>query len=542
MKGFPAISAARQGAPGGIGYFGVKITGYEGKEITLVINRVGGQSGSAIFEDTGTNFETVTGDCDCYVKVRGQDVSNIARNLEVQAYPPVPEAGPVSTVSFSVFWALATTRNWGSVPDDGWGDAWGARGPIADEVRRKRQDHQNQLGIALEDQFTVRGHKLTTYPIFPYDLDPDDLRRSGPTNGFDIQRLMTARYYFDCKLTNQNNVDGFNESSAAIAKDIIADRPPYGGPLKLYDWDAPSLNYPFASINRNVDHDMRARANFVEWATYTDDDGTDNRVCAENIWFFRAAWHWDSKAGNLTLRGEDLDNMVGAGTTNLTCDLSPSKDPDIAITGFTPNTSPNFAPFVDVRIFGNFPPLGAGCDELQAYLTAEPADSSGDPRMPDDEDFYPALGVNRLPDGSLIARFPLQRRGTVIKTALPLPAKTYQIKVVSGTKYAQMGDFTLTENPMVRWQLMPTITQDIVSITAAAVALDAAGHVVTRPGAPRPTFQRTAGVLLSPFDNYGRYGEYWGIANIVNPGDTGPVTIRVSGGEGAPDERQYPIK
>lgn len=81
-----------------------------------------------------------------------------------------------------------------------------------------------------------------------------------------------------------------------------------------------------------------------------------------------------------------------------------------------------------------------------------------------------------------------------------------------------------------------------MNITAVAVAFDAFGNIVTRPGGIRPTFQRTGGLVISRFDNYGKYGEYWGNALKINPDDSGPVTIQVSGPGAPPASRDYVVK
>jgi hypothetical protein len=288
-----------------------------------------------------------------------------------------------------------------------------------------------------------------------------------------------------------------------------------------------------------VDHDVRGRANFVEWTTYVDDDGTENRTSADLSWYFRGAWHWDAQNFKLTMQGAPGDNEVAGGTTPLTFDLNPSTDPDITITGFDKVTAPNSIDFVDVHIFGNFPLAGTGC-EYQAYLVAGTADSSGDPTDGLDGDFYAALGANRIDQNTLLARFPMKRQGEITTTPLPIPAKTYQIKVVQGTKYAQKGDFTVTENPFTQWKFVG-FKSDGIHVTVVALSFDAVGNVVSRPGGSRPTFQAIAGVQLSPFDNYGRYGEYWGRALVFNLGQSGPVTIQVSGGGGTPDTQIFII-
>jgi hypothetical protein len=108
-----------------------------------------------------------------------------------------------------------------------------------------------------------------------------------------------------------------------------------------------------------------------------------------------------------------------------------------------------------------------------------------------------------------------------------------------------MGNFTLKENPVARWELWPTITQSGPSgksILVVAQAKYAQGNVVTRPGGLGPTIQRTAGLVISLFDDYGRYGGYWGKAFEINPDDNGSITMQVSRDAGTQDTKTYQIK
>lgn len=537
VGGYPAISAMRTDSdgivPGGLGRFGVKVSGYGDKWITLQIVRTEGRNGSAVFADTRSQLMLVPGECDIEFLVQGWLTSDLPRNLEIQAVRPVPEVGVASSTPFTVFRMVFGGQFSGPIPLD----ASGSGNPLYQYLQENRLDHRNELGFSeTPDRTASRGNVLLKFRVEPMGMDPDDFRRGGPflgfgpTQGFDEQRTWTSRFYADgCLYVNSGNRQDSPESSAAILKDVSADSDGMGR-LYICDYDAPSLNkfFPRAKPGDGLNHYARVRGNFFEWATYTDDEGNSLRVSGFFPWFWRGSWHLRPD-GVIVAEGANRDNEVGVGATPLTYDLTPDIDPNLRIDDFSPKSGSSLSPFVTITIFGDFPQGNSECNDWQVELVA-PGDPPGDPEKPETEEILitPAFEVGRKRDGSAIrATFNLRPDG------IPFAAKDYQVRVLHGAKSVEMGTFTITESAFDHWKWADRLSQSGDRIRVFVMAVDARGNIVTRPNAPAPRIERVGGIETTLFSVYGNDGQYYGEANRVNPGEQGTLTVQASG-SGAP--------
>jgi len=540
VLGYPAISAARDGSPGGLGRFGVKVSGYGDQWIQLIITRTDGIQGWAIFNDTWSDTMWVPGECDREFLVRGQQTSDLPRNLEVQGLFPAADGGGVaSREPFTVFWMgennrwIPQGRFFGPIP----ANVQGAGKPIFQYLQDNRADGRNELGVADDPKGAMRGNALLFFRVHPSGMDPGDFRQGGPflgfgpTEGFDEMRSRVSRFYVDGCLfpSPSGNKQSETESSAAVLKDLKADNPDANGDLYIYDYDAPSLPKVFPKARRGdgLDHYTRIRENFSEWATYTDDEGNKLRASEDYSWYFRGSWHLKPN-GQVVAEGvPDKDNEVLDGSTQLTYNLRPDDNPDPSITRFRPTSWNSLAGRFQFIINGDFPQGTSDCD-WQIELTA-PGDPKGDPEQPEvgQITITPVSPVTRSPDGSTLTTvLDLRPNG------IPFAAKQYTVRVLQGPRSAEASPFRIIESTFDHWQF-DHMSQNGDRISIFVGAVDVQGNLVTRPNDPPPRMVRTGGVLTSLFSVYGNDGIYYGEAYRANPGEQGPITIEVSG-SGAP--------
>jgi len=510
-------------ANGGIFHFQLTTKGCQGKKIILTIKRTGGAMGSAVFVDSNAEALILIGDVSQIVKIRTGEMSDVANNMEIKATAP---NGTSMALNFTNFWTFPFGQYAGPVPPQ----ARGPLGPLAVKLSEMRKDRANQLGIGEGTAGDLRGFALFRFGILPTSIARFFFKSGGPTNGFDAQRLRTFRAYQDECIVQAG--DRQAESSAGGLKALI----PAGeqGYLTVYDLDGPSLPKTFPGMPPPKQF-VRNRSNFLEWSTYTDDDGTQRRASDDHPWFFRASWR-----GNIP-QGVPRDNEVGDGTTELTYDLKPPvPGPEFKVDSFRPQSASNAQASVQVDISGQFPDIPGDTCKWFAYLLAAAGDPMGDPRFPTDATYIPASSVVKQGDVMLTATFPLQQGG------LPFPAKDYRLYVVRGVESKPgPGFFTVTENPVDHWIVMPADQEGRFgeNVTIVVHPVDANDRIVTRPGKPRPSITiRPNAILRPPGPVMGADGEYYVRTTKTVPQARGLVVVDVVGDAGAPASTLVPIR
>jgi hypothetical protein len=502
-------------AYGGIFHFQLTTQGCQGKKISMMIKRTAGAMGDAVFVDSNAPNLDLIGDVNRIVKIRTGDMSDVANNMEIKATAP---NGTSVALNFTNFWTFPFGQYAGPVPPQ----ARGPLGPLATQLSNMRKDKANALGVAEGADGQLRGFSLFRFGILPRGIARFFFKSGGPTNGFDAQRLRTFRAYQDGCIVQA--ADRQAESSPNGLKALI----PAGdsGYLTIYDLDAPSLPKGFPGWPPPKQF-VRNRSNFLEWSTYTDDDGTQRRASDDQPWFFRASWR-----GNVP-QGVPGDNEVGNDTTELTYDLKPPvPGPEFKVDSFRPQSASNAQAQVQVDISGQFPDNPGDTCKWFAYLLAAAGDPTGDPRASTDAAYIPATSVVKQGDVMLTATFPLQANG------LPFPAKEYTLYVVRGVESKPgPGVFTVTENPVDHWIVMPADQSGRFgeNVTIVTHPVDANNHIVTRPGKPRPSITILPNAILRPPGPVmGADGEYYVQTTKTVPQARGNVIVNVVGDEGTP--------
>ncbi len=517
-------------ANGGIGHFYLKTTGCQDKVIVLTIDRVAGQSGSAIFADSGMAILNVLGDADQTIRVQALQVSDTPHNMVVQAKNPV--TGAYSNVTFTNFWTNPTGQFLGPVPDE----ATGAEGPIRNLVMQLRGDGMNALGWAIDNKGLARGFQLMRFAITPNGLPSWEFKSGGPGDGFDAKRRRWARLYQDGCVVQA--WDDQMESSAPQFKSLIPTAE--AGVLTIYDFDAPSSPKVIPGRPRPKNF-VRSRANFMAWSVYTDDDGNDRRASIDYNWFFRASWNaalgdWQGVP--------NLDNQVGPDSTELTYDLNPPPPAqDFDVQFFIPQTANNSTRnsdgtyTVDVSISGYFPDVPGDTCSWLVYLLSDSGDPTGNPTDPTDADYIPGENVVKNSDSNITVRFPLRKGPSFLGgPSLPLPAKAYTLYVVRGSE-AKPGPvpFTITEDAFDHWKIWPFAFVNgtlHTSVRFVVYAMDASDNVVSRPAQPDPALAvLRSDIPLTPLGPVmGAYGEYYADTTKKIPGSSGFANVQASGG------------
>ena len=323
-----------EGLPGGQKTLDVEVTG--GQAVTLTIKQTAGASGSAVFIVDGkeTTTRTVPGGKTTTITIYGREVSDVARNMQIQATIGGKTA---DNWTFTVFEVTPTLMVDPATP---------IKKAIPASVKNDKNDSLQALLLQSTDENPNLGHHQTNRlayggmvlqgKVTPTGINPNDFNQQhSRDSSFNWTQTAHARLYLNGAsdpspiMTTDQQTDGLTDGveSLKAAPDL--------GTKDLFIW---SFDVPRTTPNRipNQGNNRRLRAQFYDVATYAGVQVVPT-----------VNWYWDSSQKN---NGGDEpfvedatynaagDNKIAQGSTGLTIDLGNTKIQSWSIIKFQPGT------------------------------------------------------------------------------------------------------------------------------------------------------------------------------------------------------------
>ncbi len=283
----------------------VTIQNPNNRTISLTMNPKSGGSGAAKFVGTGgtnsnTRTITATGDVDIS-GVTASSAKNMMR-LEASYIKPNNQNVILGTTDFTVLNVSLSLRyaNTDTVSSDN-----AAKSTYQSAVGTFNLGGPRQrVGVP---EFWGHGIEIVG-TILPDDFD-ESLR---------LERVFNGRIHGD-----QNQISNYLGCADTSDPSLLDQDPQSGGSGgKIYDLDMPGIGL---GSNTGAGAKLRTRTNFTQWASITQMHGATSssvRVSGNISWFQRLSIIKNSGPGTSVLSDVANDNIVGAGSTNLTWNLA----------------------------------------------------------------------------------------------------------------------------------------------------------------------------------------------------------------------------
>lgn len=363
------------GLPGGIKKLDVKVTPATTTTVNLRIRRTKGRSGSAVFQDTGRAWQTITGTQT--VTVLGWNVSSEPRDMAIEASV---RRKVCATWEFTVFLVEPGAYIGGNVSAVLPASAVNPNGAslraldLASTGGREPLGHNHIRNTLACGGIVIRG-KIVPSGMAAVDFNRDHSR----TEAFNWDRRSPSSRVYDksnclhpviVTVSPDFICEDCSDDLSDADEDLRPDRDGSADQLFIWVIDAPNSK---PVLTPNEGDITRIRYQFAEHARYA-----GVRVSEDMPWYWCSSQE-NPPGADTFVQNDDYtrrgDNRLGVGTTRLTPDLWWSVIPNFTVTGSTPATikqGQTLAGTVDGRRLDS----GAPCQRM-VYMIREEFSATG---------------------------------------------------------------------------------------------------------------------------------------------------------------------